>query len=235
MKLERVKTGIAGLDEMLKGGLIANRPYIVSGKPGSGKTIMAMQFLIEGTKNQEKSLYISLEEGSEELYQNMSVFNWDLQSIKIIDTYQEMGSDRWLIKTDNLVSMPELSVENLLKYMKDRIETYKPKRIVIDSMTSLKMLYEKDYDTRRGLLMLMNFLFKSDVTALITSIGESDNLMEESLASGSLRIEKIEERGETIQGIKIEKMRGSDFDKHLRPMKITKDGIKVFQNESIYN
>ncbi|HHE04503.1 MAG TPA: recombinase, partial [candidate division WOR-3 bacterium] len=57
--MERIKTGISGLDEMLNGGLISGRPYIVTGSPGAGKTILGMQFLMEGAKNREKGMYIS--------------------------------------------------------------------------------------------------------------------------------------------------------------------------------
>lgn len=231
--MERVKTGVAGLDEMLGGGLIAGRPYVVIGTPGSGKTILCMQFLMEGAKANEKGLYISLEETSEELSANMAVFGWDLQSIKILDTSQELGSDKWLIKTDTIVSKPEFSLGNLLRVMREKMQTYKPKRIVIDSLTSIKMLYEKDYDMRRGLLSLMNFLFRSEATAMLTSTKMSENLMEESLASGIFKMHKIENRGEYLMGISIDKMRGSDFDRHIRPMKITNKGLVVFPNETI--
>jgi KaiC/GvpD/RAD55 family RecA-like ATPase len=110
----------------------------------------------------------------------------------------------------------------------------KPKRIVIDSLTSVKMLYETDYDMRRSLLSLMNFLFKSEATSLLTSTTESINLMEESLASGIIKLHKIDNKGEMINAISIEKMRGSDFDKHIRPMKITNKGLNVFPNETIF-
>lgn len=231
--MERVKTGVNGLDEMLSGGLVAKRPYVVVGAPGSGKTILCMQFLMEGIKKNEKGLYISLEEASEELVANMAVFGWDLQSIRILDTSQELGSDKWLIKTDTIVSKPEFSLGNLLRVMRERMQTYQPKRIVIDSLTSIKMLYEKDYDMRRGLLSLMNFLFRSDATAILTSTRMSENLMEESLASGIMKLHRIENRGEFLSAISIEKMRGSDFDKHIRPMKITSKGLVVFPNETI--
>ncbi|MBN2251582.1 MAG: ATPase [Candidatus Altiarchaeota archaeon] len=231
--MERVSTGIAGLDEMLNGGFIQGRPYVVIGTPGAGKTIFGMQFLMEGVKNKERGFYVSLEESSEELIANMNVFGWDLQSIKILDTSQELGSDKWLIKTDTIVAKPEFSLGNLLRVMREKMQTYKPRRIVIDSMTSIKMLYEKNYDMRRGLLSLMNFLFRADATTILTSTCASQNLMEESLASGIIKLHKLENKGEMVTGISVEKMRGSDFDKHIRPYKITDKGIVVFPNETL--
>ncbi len=231
--MERIKTGISGLDEMLNGGLISGRPYIVTGSPGAGKTILGMQFLMEGAKNRERGMYISLEESGEELTENMSVFGWNLHSIKIIDTAHELGGDKWLIKADTIVSKPEFSLVNLMRVMRERMQIYKPKRLVIDSLTSVKMLYEKEYDMRRGLLSLMNFLLRSKATSLLTSTSTSGS-MEESLASGVIKLHMIESRGEILNAISIVKIRGSDFDKHIRPMKITNEGIVVFPNETIF-
>jgi KaiC/GvpD/RAD55 family RecA-like ATPase len=232
--MERIKTGISGLDEMLDGGLIEGRPYIVVGVPGVGKTILGMQFLMEGVKRREKGMYISLEESAEELAQNMSVFDWDLRPIKIIDTSHEIGADKWLIKTDTLVSKPEFSLINLMRVMREKMQTYKPKRVVIDSLTSINVLYEQDHEMRRGLLSLMNFLFRSGATSLLTTTKVSGNMMEESLASGIIKLHTIESKGEMLNAINVVKIRGSDFDKHIRPMRITNEGITVFSNETIF-
>lgn len=232
--MERVKTGIPGLDDMLNGGLIAKRPYIIIGSPGAGKTILGMQFLREGTKNRERGMYISLEESNEELKQNMSVFGWDLKSIKLIDTAHELGADKWLIKANTIVSKPEFSLVNLMRVMREKMQINKPKRVVIDSLTSIKMLYAKEYDMRRGLLALTNFLFKSGATSILTSTTPSINMMEESLASGIIKLHTIESKGEMINAISIAKMRGSNFDKHIRPMRITDEGLVVFSNETIF-
>ena len=232
--MERVKTGVPGLDEMSGGGLVANRPYILVEPPGAGKTIMGMQFLMEGVKNREKGLYISLEESTNELEENMSLFGWNLKSIKILDTSHEIGADKWLIKANTIVSKPEFSLVNLMRVMREKMQVYKPKRIVVDSLTSVKMLYEREYDMRRGLLTLMNFLFKSKTTSLLISTTPSKNMMEEALASGIIKLHMIESKGEILNAISISKLRGSNFDKHIRPMRITDEGIVVFSGETIF-
>lgn len=233
--MEKIPTGIDGLDEMLKGGLIKNRPYIICGEPGSGKTILCMQFLMKGVENDEKGLYVALEETAEQLKEDMAVFGWDTNRIKILETTRELGEDKWLIKSGRVISKPEFTLENLLKELKERLDTYRPKRLVIDSLTSIKMLYEKEGELRKELLGLMEFLFKQEGTALLTTETMDNRIyMEEFLASGVIKMHRIENKGEMMNAISIEKMRGSDFDKHLRPLKITNKGIEIFSSESVF-
>ncbi len=237
MELERVSTGIPGLNEILGGGLIAKRPYLVAGGPGAGKTILCMHFLLEGLKNNEKGLYISLEESASQLRQDMSVFGWDISRLRIMDTMQELGTEKWVLKTDKAVSRPEFTVINLVRVIEEKLRTYRPKRLVIDSITSVRMLYDKEFNVRRELLTLMNFLAKSACTTLLTSesyMHNSEVQMEEFLASGVIKLHKIESKGERISAISVEKFRGSGFDRATRPMKITNEGITVFPGESIF-
>lgn len=232
--MEKIRTGIEGLDKMLGGGLIQGRPYLIAGGPGLGKTILSTQFLVEGTKTSERGLFLSLEERAAELSQDISQFGWDLSRIKIIDTIQE-DSGMWTIRTDTVVSRPEISLTNLTNIVKEKLKTFKPKRLVIDSITTIKMMYEQPVKARRELLSLMNFLSKTGCTSLLTvETYNEDTTMEEFLASGVIKIHKIDNRGEQVSAISIEKMRGTDFDHHLRPMKITSKGIVVFPDESMF-
>ncbi|MEM2918443.1 MAG: ATPase domain-containing protein [Candidatus Altiarchaeota archaeon] len=233
--LKKIKTGIDGLDEMLHGGLIEGRPYVVCGEPGAGKTILCMQFLMKGVEEHERGLYVALEETAEQIKEDMSVFGWDTSKIKILETTRELGSDKWLIKVDNVISKPEFTLMNLMKVIKEKIDTYNPRRIVIDSITSIKMLSESEGELRRELLSLMEFLYKFGVTTLLTSESVNGEIhMEEFLASGVIKLHLLESKGEMINAISIEKIRGSDFDRHLRPMKITEKGIVVFPSESVF-
>ncbi|MFH1722509.1 MAG: ATPase domain-containing protein [Candidatus Altiarchaeota archaeon] len=239
-KLEKIETGIPGLDEILEGGLIANRPYLLSGGPGAGKTILGMQFLKHGAEQGEKSLYVSLEEQAGELEANMAVFGWNLRNIKIIDTTQEAGSSTWMIKSDSVVSRPEFNLSNLLAVISEKIQTYKPTRMVIDSITSIRMLYSNELDARREILSLMNFLLRSGCTTLLTSEAfkgdttDPEVLMEQFLSSGVIKLYMLDNNGEMIRAISIDKMRGTNFDRHIRPVKITDNGIVIFPNESVF-
>lgn len=234
--MEKVSTGIEGLDEMLEGGLIVGRPYLVIGGPGAGKTILCMQFLMEGVKRNEKGLYIALEEQAQELKQDMDMFGWDLQRIKILDTMQDMASGVWAIKTAGVITKPEFTLKNLVEAIRGILLSYKPQRIVVDSLTSIKMLYESKIEARREILGFLNFLESTGCTTILTSeLDGPDILMEEFLTSGVIKLSIIENEGERISALSIQKMRGSNFDKHLRPVKIQDKGIIVFPNESVFS
>ncbi len=233
--MEKISTGVSGLDEMLHGGLIAGRPYLITGGPGAGKTIMCMQFLMEGIKNNEKCLYVALEEQAQELKEDMASFGWDLQRIKILDTMQDMASGVWAIKTAGVISKPEFTLKNLIEAIRNIMVSYKPKRMVVDSLTSIKMLYESMTEARQEILGLLNFLEATGCTTLLTSeLSGPEVLMEEFLTSGVLKIHLIDNEGERLSAVSVQKMRGSSFDKHMRPMKITDTGIVVFPNESVF-
>jgi KaiC/GvpD/RAD55 family RecA-like ATPase len=233
--MEKTTTGIDGLDEMLHGGIISGRTYLVVGGPGAGKTIMCMQFLMDGVKKGDKGLYVALEEQAQQLKEDMIPFGWDVQRIKILDTMQDMASGIWALKTTGVISKPEFNLKTLIEAMRNIVLQYKPKRIVIDSITSIKMLYESKIEARRELLGFINFLESTECTTLITAELEGpDILMEEFLTSGVIKLHLIESDGEKISALSIQKIRGSSFDKHMRPMKITNSGIVVFPNESVF-
>jgi KaiC/GvpD/RAD55 family RecA-like ATPase len=230
-----VSTGIAGLDEMLHGGIIGGRTYLITGGPGAGKTILCMQYLMEGVKQNEKGLYVALEEQAQELKDDMGAFGWDLQRIKILDTMQDMASGVWALKTTGVITKPEFNLKSLIEAIRTILLSYKPKRMVIDSLTSIKMLYDSKTEARRELLGFINFLESTGCTTLLTSELEGpDILMEEFLTSGVLKIHMVESDGEKVSAVSIQKVRGTSFDKHMRPMKITDQGIVVFPKESVF-
>jgi KaiC/GvpD/RAD55 family RecA-like ATPase len=233
--MERVSTGVEGLDDMLKGGVIAGRTYLVTGGPGAGKTIMCMQYLMDGVKKNERGLYVALEEQAQQLKEDMAPFGWDLNRIKILDTMQDMASGVWALKATGVISKPEFNLKSLVETLRNIIVQFKPKRIVIDSVTSIKILYDSKTEARRELLGFINFLESTGCTTLLTSELEgSDFQMEEFLTSGVLKLHMIESDGEKVSAVSIQKLRGSSFDKHIRPMKITDNGLVVFPNESVF-
>lgn len=233
--MERVGSGIEGLDKMLDGGFLKGRPYIIAGGPGAGKTVLCMQFLMAGAKKKEKGIYIALEEQAAELREDMAQFGWDLHNIKIVDTVQEISSGVWALKTDSVISRPELNISNIAKMIENKIENYSASRVVIDSVTTIRMLASSSGSVRSDILSLINFLKKKDCTTLLTLETEDANrvLMEEFLVSGVIKLHNIQKDGEYVSALSIEKFRGSSFDKHLRPFKITSSGMKVFSDQTL--
>ncbi|MDD5111189.1 MAG: ATPase domain-containing protein [Candidatus Altiarchaeota archaeon] len=233
-EIKKVRTGVEGLDKMLNGGLIENRSYIIVGGPGTGKTILSMQFLMEGAKSGEEGLFVSLEESGTELRDDMATFSWDLRRIKIIDSTQEL-SGKWALKVESVIAGPELTLTNLLTILREYISKYGIKRVVIDSLTSFKLMQKSPVDYRRACLTLMKFLNSVNCTALLTIEKEDhEPVMEEFLSSGVIELDFINHSGEWLNSIRVKKMRGMSMDQHVRPMKITDKGIVVFQNESLY-
>lgn len=233
MELARAKTGVEGLDQMLKGGLIQNRSYIIVGGPGTGKTILSMQFLVEGARNGEEGLFLALEESASELRENMSLFNWDLKRIKIVDTSQEL-SGKWIMRVESVVAGPELTLGNILTILKEYITKYGIKRVVIDSLTSFKVMQKSTVDYRRAILTLMKFLNTIGCTAMMTiETDERNDIMEEFLASGAIELGFVEHNGEWLNYIRVKKMRGMSMDQHVRPMRINENGMVVFAKETL--
>ena len=233
--MERVTSGVEGLDRMLSGGLIGGRTYLVIGGPGAGKTILCMQYLMEGVRLGDRCLYVALEEQGQELKEDMATFGWDLQRIKILDTMQDIASGLWALKTTSSIAKPEFNMRTLVEAIRTIILANKVKRIVIDSLTSIRALYENRSEARREMLGFLNFLESTGCTTLLTSeLTGPELIMEEFLASGVIKIHLLESEGERVSAIRVEKMRGSNFDKHMRPLRITDKGIVVFPSDSVF-
>jgi len=232
--MEKIATGVNGLDEMLLGGLIPGRAYLVVGGPGAGKTILSMQYLMQGVNNGERCLYVALEEQATQLKQDMSEFGWDISRIRILDTMQNITAGIWALKTPE-IQKPEFTLRSLVQALNKMIGTYKPSRIVIDSLTSVKMLYEDRKTARKEILGFINFLENIDCTTLLTAeLIAEDIIMEEFLVSGVVKLHLLQNAGERVSAVSVQKYRGSSFDRHMRPVKITSDGMVVFPNESVF-
>lgn len=232
--MRRVRTGILGLDKMLYGGLIAGRPYVIAGPPGSGKTILGMHFLLQGIKDSISGLYISLSEPALEIRDNMSAFGWDISKVKILDVSPEGGTGVWVLPSDGLLESVRFNVANLNSLISTELTVHNIGNIVIDSITALKELCERERDVRVDLLSLMNYLSENRCTSLLISESKGETVEVESfLGRGTIRLQTVFLEGKRKRSILIEKMRGTGFDEQARPMKITEKGIEVFPSESL--
>jgi KaiC/GvpD/RAD55 family RecA-like ATPase len=230
----KVKTGISGLDEMLNGGLIAGRPYLLSGAPGAGKSILGMQFLMQAVREGKSGIYVTLEERKRGLEQNFRVFGWDINKIHIIEATPGLGNKMWEIRTDESFINMTLNLNNLTEAIKEKLG-HGAERIVIDSVTTLKLLYPSEVDARREILSLIHFLTDTRCTSLLlVEKFNEERTMESFLADGSIELRIIEEKGIKKRAIEIKKMRGTDFDEQWRPMKITGEGIIVYSDEALF-
>ncbi|MBU0685837.1 MAG: AAA family ATPase [Candidatus Thermoplasmatota archaeon] len=246
---DKVKTGAPGLDDMLEGGLIPGRAYVVSGTSGTGKTTLAMQFLLEGARCGERVVYVSIDEPPNEVKQNMGAFGWDIGRIQVFDaTPDVMNYDKTPVRdvsTERKVvyfsdigpgirqtsdrNPVDMTISTLQEILKQEMRARKYSRIVVDSITSLRYFYIRTSEENTTLMSFFRLLSDLGVTALLTvqlpEISKPD--VEVHVARGDIRLHKWFDGRGLMRGITVEKYRGSSHDQRLRMMKISSAGIDV--------
>jgi len=220
----RIKTGIQNFDSLIEGGFEKNSINLLVGDSGSGKTIFATKFLMEGIKEGETCLYITFEEKKEEFYFNMLDFGWDLEKL------EKSGKFIFLEYT------PE-KVKTMLEEGGGSIETIvlkkKIKRLVIDSITSFALLFEDDLKKREAALALFNMLRKWGCTSVLTY--EEEPSKERKVTSRTLEFESdsiisiyfLRTGKERKRFIEVLKMRGTKHSREVYPLEIDKKGIYI--------
>jgi len=221
---ERISTGIKNFDSLIEGGFAKNSTNLVVGSSGSGKTIFAVEFLIEGMKNGENCLYITFEEGKDEFYDNMREFGWDLAKYEKEEKFFFLEYTPEKVKT--MLEEGGGSIESI-------VLTKKIKRIVIDSITSFELLFEKELEKRESALSLFSMLSKWDCTSLLTYEGTPSP--EKKVTSRVLDFESdaivllyfVRERKQRARYLEVLKMRGTKHSLSIFPFAIDKTGIVV--------
>lgn len=229
----RISTGVEGLDKMLHGGLLPGRAYLVKGGPGSGKTTLAIHFLMEGIKKGEKVLYVSLEEPVDILKEDMKKLglDMDVSNFVAIDA-TPVKQKRSIFEAEHFEEFAR-GFKKLVDAVADRLKEEKYSRIVIDPITMLRLTIRDELEYRRMFIGFLKEVARHNATLIMTS--EFYNMdIEDYLVSGVIELREIEEGGKTLRGIKIVKFRGSAFDEGVRPYRITDEGIKVYHKESIF-
>lgn len=225
----RISTGVEGLDEMLQGGLIPGRTYLVKGGPGSGKTTLGVQFIMEGVKNGEKCLYMTLEESPKSLKENVAKFGFylDHPNVMLIDARPGV-TDMDNLFLDDFHAKLTQNFEGMIKSVEELLQSWEYSRVAIDPITMMKITLKDELDYRRLFLRFLEVLDRYNVTALFTAELISTDI-EEYMASGVIELRTIEtSTGRTLRGIKITKFRGSGFDDEMRPYSITERGMEVY-------
>jgi len=164
--LERLPTGIVGLDEVLKGGLIAKRAYLLHGNPGSGKTMLGLHFLMTGAKRGDKALYITMGETEQQIWENATAVGFDLTGIKFLDLAPSPDFFAQLQSYD-IFSPADVEREPTTERITSEVEKIKPIRIFIDAMTHFRYLSSDDLQFRRQTHSFLRFLTDSDATVFV--------------------------------------------------------------------
>ncbi|HTO02669.1 MAG TPA: ATPase domain-containing protein, partial [Opitutus sp.] len=230
IKVSRTKTGVAGLDDILAGGLIANRLYLVNGEPGSGKTTLALHYLLEGIRRGEKCLYITLSETEEELVAGAASHGWDLKGIEIV----ELGApDRDLSSEGQITMYPSSEVElsETTKAVLDAVLRADPQRVVFDSLSEFRLLAQSSLRYRRQILALKQFFIGRACTVLLLDDGTSEDsdLQLQSIAHGVISLEQLAPvYGAERRRVRVLKFRGSVFRGGFHDFTIVRGGICVY-------
>lgn len=250
----KIRTGIQGLDKMLHGGLVPGRPYIVSGPPGAGKTILSIQYLREGLEGGERCLFVAIESPPNELKINMRPFRWNLDDLDVLDANSDIrrfeptpileistetepikmrALDERIRKTPDFESH-EVTVHSLQQLLKNLFVKRKYERVVIDSITALKYFCMKEFEEVLTTQSFMRFLTEAGVTSLLTlELPEEGDVPPEAfLARGEIRLHKLRDETGIKRFVSIEKYKGSSHEEFVHPFEITNQGLVVNANAS---
>ena len=222
---ERVSTGITGLDEILSGGLVPERSYMVRGRAGSGKTILSLHFLQRGVEEGETSLFINLEEDARDLKANAAALGFDTAGIEFLDlspTADVFTEDQ----SYEVFAPEEVESEPLTDRIVEGVTKVDPDRVVVDPLTQLRFLLSDDYQFRKQVVGFMRFLKDRGATVVFT-VQDTDSLPTDDLefiTDGSIHL-GAEEYGKTID---VPKFRGSSTLSGDHAYRVTDDGVEVY-------
>ena len=223
----RIKTGIPELDVVLKGGFPSGRVHLVEGRPGAGKTTLAMRFLIDGAAQKESCLYITLSETRAELQATAASHGWDLTGI---DMMEILPKENGLESQQSVFASGEFGLGSTVAEIADRLRELRPRRVVVDSVAELRLMADDPMRYRRQVMALRRHLQSfGGTTLLLSDTTDAHEYELESMVHGVLCLEMIERQyGAARRRMRVVKLRGADFQSGWHDFMIQRSELLVF-------
>jgi circadian clock protein KaiC len=228
--LSKLATGIEGLDDILQGGLPANRVYLVEGEPGAGKTTLALQFLMEGVRLGEAGLYVTLSETKEELEASARSHGWSLEGLNIHELVP--AEDALKPEAQYTIFHPsEIELSETTSAVLKEVERINPKRVVFDSLSEIRLLAHDALRYRRQVLALKQYFIGRQCTVVLLDdkTSNADDLQLQSIVHGVISLEHLAlEYGSERRRLRVIKLRGSRYRGGYHDFNIETGGVVVF-------
>ncbi len=228
-KISRVSTGVPGLDNVLGGGLPPGHLYLVEGSPGSGKTTLAIQFLLEGVRCGETGLYVTLSETAAELHEVAESHGWSLGDLTVFELVTEEGLSP---DSEQSVLYPsEVELGETTRGVMAAVEHANPRRVVFDSLSEMRLLAQDSLRYRRQILALKHFFSARDCTVLLLDdkTAQQGDLQLHSIAHGVISLgQGADAYGPERRHLRVVKLRGVKFRSGEHDFNLDTGGLSVF-------
>jgi len=228
--IEKADFGVEGLDDVTAGGLARGRLFLLEGSPGTGKTTIATQFLMAGAREGERSLYITLSETEDELRSGAASHGWSLEGLDIF----ELVPPESLLDDDqqqSLLYSSDLELGETTKRIFEAFESVRPQRVVLDSLSEIRLLAQSSLRYRRQILALKHYFARSGATVLMLDdlSSEANDRTMHSVAHGVIRLEELSpEYGPERRRLRVIKYRGQRYRGGYHDFIIATGGVRVF-------
>ncbi len=229
--LPRAQTGVPGLDDVLGGGVARNRLHLLEGSPGTGKTTIALQFLMRGAEQGERGIYVSLAETDQELREGAASHGWTL-SDKI--TVFELVPPESVLDPEQhqtLLYSSDLELGETITRILETIERIKPQRVVIDSLSEIRLLAQSSLRYRRQILALKHYFARHNSTVIMLDdlTSETTDRAVHSIAHSVIHLDQLAPvYGGERRRLRIVKCRGQQFRSGYHDFNIVRGGVIVF-------
>ena len=249
--MDRIKTGITGLDELIQGGFPKKRSILISGACGTGKSVLSMQFLYKGILDYaEPGVFVTFDEMPEKLRQDMLNFGWDLAELEKNDLMALVDATSARVGTpsdeEHSILPGQLDVDRLLIEILQICRRIGAKRLVLDSIPAMAFQLDKESEIRKTILKIVYMIAKSGITCILTSEVSEQSLggaspvkfskyqVEEYVADVVIVMGSLGSGSQSTRTLYIRKMRGTKHSLEIHPIEITGQGIIVKKVEDVF-